>query len=61
MRRRPREHDKDEIRLMKMKDNQTWNDCPTCGRTWQTYPSIPGVIHRTRLCDVCLRQVNLNT
>lgn len=58
MRRRPRERDKGEVTAPSMRDNQTWNDCPECGKEWRTIPSIPGVIHRTRLCDGCLRKTN---
>jgi hypothetical protein len=32
---------------------QTWNDCPECGKSWETIPPIKGVIHRTKLCDNC--------
>ncbi len=55
MRRKPRERDV-EIRAQHMRDNQTWNDCPECGRHWQTIPPIPGLIHRTRLCNACLQK-----
>lgn len=54
MRRRPLEQDVDEIRTPLINDNQTWNDCPNCGKTWETKPAIPHVIHRTRLCSECL-------
>ncbi len=54
MRRRPREQDEDVIQVSTITDNQTWNDCPECGKAWETKPSIPHIIHRTRLCDRCL-------
>lgn len=45
-----------DITLPKMTDNQTWNTCPDCGKNWQDIPAIPGLIHRTRLCDECFRR-----
>jgi hypothetical protein len=36
-----------------MKDNETWNTCPSCGVNWQDIPAIPGLLHRTKLCDEC--------
>ena len=36
-----------------MKDNQTWNTCPKCGHEWCDEVATPGLIHRTRLCDMC--------
>jgi hypothetical protein len=39
-----------------MKDNQTWNDCPKCGKAWPDEFATPGVIHRTRLCDDCAKK-----
>lgn len=56
MRRRPREQDVNEIVVPSIRDNQTWNDCPECHLAWESKPSIPGVIHRTRLCDKCLHK-----
>lgn len=38
--------------------HQTYNDCPICGHTWETIPAIPGVIHRTQLCDKCKQETN---
>ena len=40
-----------------MTDNQTWNTCPKCLRNWITIPAIPGVIHRTRYCDECKKDM----
>lgn len=56
MRRRPRERDVEVIATTKIRDNQTWNDCPECGKQWETIPAVPGIIHRTRLCDGCLKR-----
>lgn len=39
---------------------ETWNTCPECGKSWQTIPSIPGVIHRTKQCDSCRRNEALS-
>jgi hypothetical protein len=35
---------------------QTWNTCPMCGKSWETIPSIKGLIHRTKLCDDCIKK-----
>lgn len=43
----------DDIRVPSKSDLDTWNDCPNCGKTWQTIPAIPGLIHRTVLCKEC--------
>jgi len=48
MRRRQR----DDIRSTST-DNQTWNDCPNCGKTWKDLIPTPGLLHRTRLCIEC--------
>lgn len=42
-----------DIKSEEIKDNQTWNTCPDCHLSWETKPSIPGLIHRTRLCHNC--------
>ncbi len=34
-------------------DNETWNDCPYCKASWKDEISIPGLLHRTRLCHEC--------
>lgn len=36
-----------------IKDNETWNDCPKCGKSWKDIQATPGLIHRTRLCARC--------
>ncbi|HYV51911.1 MAG TPA: hypothetical protein VE971_01340 [Candidatus Eisenbacteria bacterium] len=44
-----------------IKDNQTWNTCPKCLKDWQDFHATPGLLHRTRICDECLRKgVNQN-
>src|SRR5262245_38313178 len=42
-----------EVRSDKTTDNQTWNDCPRCRKTWKDEIPTPGLIHRTRLCEEC--------
>jgi len=32
---------------------ETWNTCPECGKNWESIPPIPGVIHRTKMCESC--------
>lgn len=44
----------DDITVPSMKDNQTWNTCPNCGKEWEDTVPTPGLIHRTRICDDCL-------
>jgi len=41
-----------------MTDNETWNDCPRCGKTWKDEKPTPGLIHRTRYCDNCKEIMN---
>lgn len=54
MRRKPRKGAKcEDIISVTITDNQTWNDCPSCGLNWQDIVPTPGVIHRTRYCDDC--------
>jgi nitrous oxide reductase accessory protein NosL len=36
-----------------MKDNETWNTCPECDRSWKDEKATPGLIHRTRVCARC--------
>lgn len=36
-----------------IKDNETWNDCPECGKSWKDNIPTPGLLHRTRLCEKC--------
>ena len=38
--------------------HQTFNDCPDCGKTWETKPPIQGIIHRTILCIECSKKNN---
>lgn len=42
-----------DITIDTMMSHQTYNDCPQCGRTWETIPAIKGVVHRTQLCERC--------
>lgn len=53
MRQKEPEHEPD-ITTTSEGFHQTYNDCPRCGHCWETIPSIPGIIHRTRLCDRCI-------
>jgi hypothetical protein len=43
----------DDITAPNMKNNETWNTCPECGKSWKDDISTPGLLHRTRLCDKC--------
>jgi hypothetical protein len=52
MRRRLREVRQDIV-SPSMKDNETWNDCPDCGKSWKDETPTPGLIHRTRQCYDC--------
>lgn len=36
-----------------MKIHETWNTCPKCLIKWQTIPAIPGLVHKSQLCDKC--------
>ena len=38
----------------KIKDNETWNTCYGCNKSWRDDIPIPGLIHRTVLCKSCL-------
>lgn len=40
-----------------IKDNETWNDCPHCGKCWKDEKPTPGLIHRTRSCDDCKKKL----
>jgi hypothetical protein len=42
-----------EIWINNMTSNETWNDCPRCGKSWKDAVPTPGLIHRTRYCDEC--------
>lgn len=52
---RPRD---EEIVVPEMNDNETWNTCPTCLKDWKDKVATPGLIHRTRACDDCIKKVN---
>lgn len=54
MRRKRRE--RGDIIAPAMQDNQTWNDCPDCGKSWKDRIPTPGLLHRTRLCEECKRK-----
>jgi hypothetical protein len=41
-------------------DNDTWNDCPKCGKFWKDRIATPGLIHKTRLCDECKKANSIN-
>jgi hypothetical protein len=59
MRRKRRER-RDDIIVPSMDDNQTWNDCPACGKSWKDAIATPGLIHRTRLCSECAEKIKHN-
>jgi len=48
--------DDKDIKSDKIKDNETWNTCPKCERSWKDYIPTPGLIHRTRLCQECINK-----
>ena len=47
-----------DITISEPVGHQTYNDCPVCGRTWETIPAIKGVVHRTQLCDGCKQEAH---
>jgi hypothetical protein len=49
----PNEHK--DIMSDSIKDNQTWNSCPFCGKDWKDEIATPGLIHRTVACSECKR------
>lgn len=50
------QEEKPDVVSKTMKNNETWNDCPQCGKAWKDKIAIPGLIHRTRLCEDCRRK-----
>lgn len=54
MQRKP--HEREDIVAPQMTSNETWNDCPDCGKAWKDEVSTPGLIHRTRLCNECYKK-----
>jgi hypothetical protein len=48
----------DEVSSDRIRDNETWNTCPDCFKDWKDATPIPGLLHRTRLCGVCLKKRN---
>lgn len=49
----------DDITSPTMTNNETWNDCPGCGKAWKDAVPTPGLIHRTRYCDICKENMHL--
>lgn len=45
---------KSDIISWEMKDNETWNTCPICGKDYKDSVATLGVIHRTKICDSCV-------
>lgn len=37
-------------------DNQTGNTCPDCLKHWLDKKPVPGLLHRTKLCNKCKRK-----
>ena len=37
-------------------DNETWNTCPECYKYWKDEITVLGLLHRTKLCDSCIRK-----
>ena len=48
----------EDVTLASDQPLDTWNDCPDCGAAWKDPVPTPGVLHRTRLCVECLRQLH---
>lgn len=38
--------------------HDTWNDCPSCGKTWMDKVPNRYVIHRTMFCESCWRKLS---
>lgn len=38
-------------------DNDTWNSCPECGKSWKDETPTRGLLHRTRLCEPCAKKI----
>jgi len=47
----PRKHP--DVECSEISDNETWNNCPVCGKNWKSVPPIQGILHRTRICQSC--------
>jgi protein-arginine kinase activator protein McsA len=39
-------------------NNETWNDCPRCHKSWKDDIATPGLLHRTRYCAECYRKLD---
>lgn len=50
---------REDITSSQILGNDTWNDCPECGRTWKDDVGTKGLIHRTRLCHLCSKKPRL--
>jgi hypothetical protein len=44
-----------------IQDNETWNTCPECKRSWKDIKATPGLIHRTRVCARCTMKAEHGT
>lgn len=40
-----------DVKCEQIRDNETWNTCPDCGKEWKDEVATPGLLHRTRRCD----------
>jgi uncharacterized CHY-type Zn-finger protein len=47
----------EEIRSTKITNNETWNNCYNCGRNWKDKNNIPGLLHRTVICENCKQRM----
>lgn len=50
--------EKGDVTSELIKNNDTWNECMVCGKSWKDKIAIPGLLHRTVTCDSCLRRIN---
>jgi len=47
----------DEVTSQLIKDNETWNTCPYCNKSWKDEKATPGLLHRTKMCKKCYNKV----
>ena len=40
-----------------MRDNQTWNTCQYCNKSWEDEIPTPGLLHRSVVCKSCLAKI----
>lgn len=40
-----------------LQDNETWSECPNCGRVWKEDASTVGLLYRYVLCSTCKQKL----